>query len=113
MLAPVVDLDSAEYAGNIGLVLNTTSVQHVLTTAVPLAAYFALNNKTFPLNIVESHIAYKLEVKSIHINTVSLGTPVFEQVNGTSKLHVRLTNVDIDTNIDGGFYVLHFIPFHA
>ena len=51
----------APTVGNIGLVLNTTSVEHVLTTALPLACYFALTNKTIELNITEkSSWQYKL-----------------------------------------------------
>lgn len=113
MLAPATDVATTPLAGNIGLVLNTTSVQHVLTTALPLAAYFGLNNKTIPLNIKESSIFYKLTLNSIHINTVSLGMPVFEKYDDTQKLHVNLSNINIDTDIDGEFSVLHIIPFKA
>ena len=110
----LANLETAPTAGNIGLVLNTTSVEHVLTTALPLAIYFALNNKTIDLNITDSSsMLYKLTLKSVHINTVSAGHPIFEQVNGTDKIHFRLSDIDIDTNVDGEVDALHFIPFKA
>jgi hypothetical protein len=97
--------------GNIGLVLNTTSMEHVLTTALPLACYYALNNKTIDLNISDSSSwLYTLELNSVHIEKVSLGMPVFEQVKGTDKIHVHLTGINIDTDIDGKVTALHFIP---
>ena len=89
-------------AGNIGLVLNTTSVENVMTIAMPLACYFALNNKTVELNVSESSsIFYKLTLNSMHINTVTLGKPVFEQGDDANKIHVQLTNIDIDAEVDG------------
>jgi len=42
-----------------------------------------------------------------------LGQPVFEQVEGTDKIHVHLSGIDIDTDIDGEVDALHFIPFKA
>jgi len=110
----LANLDIAPTAGNIGLVLNTTSVEHVLTTALPLAVYYGLNNKTINLDITESSsILYKLNLKSVHIKKVSLGQPVFEQVKGTDKIHVQLSGIDIDTDIDGEVDAFHFIPFKA
>jgi len=110
----LANLDIAPTAGNIGLVLNTTSVEHVLTTALPLAVYYGLNNKTINLDITESSsILYKVNLKSVHIKKVSLGQPVFEQVKGTDKIHVQLSGIDIDTDIDGEVDAFHFIPFKA
>lgn len=110
----LANLDIAPTAGNIGLVLNTTSVEHVLTTALPLAVYYGLNNKTINLDITESSsILYKLNLKSVHIKKVSLGQPVFEQVKGSDKIHVQLSGIDIDTDIDGEVDAFHFIPFKA
>lgn len=75
----LANFETKPTAGNIGLVLNTTSTEHILQTALPLAAYFALNNKTIDLNIEESSsILYKLSLKSVHLNTVDVGKPVFE-----------------------------------
>jgi len=54
-----------------------------MTTALPLACYFALNNKTIDVNYVDSSTFYKLDIKSIHIDKVSLGKPIFEQIAGT------------------------------
>lgn len=86
----------------------------MLQTAVPLVCYFALKNKTIELNITDdSSYLYKFVLDSIHINQVSLGTPVFEQLNGTDKLHVRLSNVNVDADINGEVDGLHLIPFKA
>jgi len=48
-------------------VLNTTSVEHILTTALPLAVYYGLNNKTIKLDITESSTFYKMQLNSVHI----------------------------------------------
>ena len=109
----LANLDTKPMAGNIGLVLNTTSVEHILTTALPLAVYYGLNNKTIKLDITESSTLYKMQLKSVHIKKVSLGQPVFEQVKGSDKIHVHLSGIDIDTDIDGEVDALHFIPFKA
>jgi hypothetical protein len=54
-----------------------------MTIALPLACYYALNNKTIDVNYVESSTLYKLDIKSIHIDKVKLGKPIFEQIAGT------------------------------
>jgi hypothetical protein len=75
----LANVDIAPMAGNIGLVLNATSVEHVLTTALPLAVYYGLNNKTIELDISDSSsYLYKLNLKSVHIKKVGMGLPVFE-----------------------------------
>lgn len=99
--------------GRIGLVLNTTSVEHLLSTALPLACYFALNNKTIQVGLSEKSLLGTLTLESLHINTVSVGQPVFEQINGTSKLHVHLSKINIDSDIDGEVKALNIIPFKA
>jgi hypothetical protein len=77
-------------------VLNTTSVENVLTTAVPLACYFALNNKTIALNYSDSTSwLYKIELNSLHIETVTLGKPMFEGVKGSNKIHLHLTGINM------------------
>ena len=109
----LANLEIQPQAGNIGLVLNTTSTEHILQTAIPLACYFALNNKTINLNIEEKSLLYKLTLKSVHLNTVDIGSPVFEQVPGTDKIHVNLSGINIDSIIDGEVDALGFITFKA
>lgn len=88
--------------GDIGLVLNVTSVEHILTTALPLACYFGLTNKTLNVNYHKESLFYSLNINSIHINSVSLNPkPVFEQEPGTDKLHARLSDIKLNADISG------------
>lgn len=88
-------------------------MEHILQTAIPLACYFALNNKTINLDYVEKSFLYTLNFKSVHLNTVEIGMPQFEQVPGTDKVHVKLSGINIDTVIDGEVDALGFIPIKA
>jgi hypothetical protein len=78
--AVAAKLETSPMPGSVGVVLNTTSVEHLMATALPLACYFALNNKTFDLNIDDKQsYLYHLKLKSMHINKVAIGKPsVFE-----------------------------------
>jgi hypothetical protein len=86
-----------------------------MATALPLACYFGLNNQTFDLNIDERKwFLYRIVLKSMHINTVSVAKPtVFEQLPGTDKIHMKLDQVSIDLTLDGAIYAFTLIPIEA
>jgi hypothetical protein len=46
-------------------------VNNMLKTFVPIMSYFMLNNKTIECDIKESSFLYSLDIKSIHIDTIS------------------------------------------
>jgi len=75
--------------------LNTTSVNNVFKTLIPIGAYFGLNNKTFDVNIVDSSsIFYKLILNKIHVVDASgFTTTVFEEVTGTNQIHVKVAGI--------------------
>ena len=94
--------------------LNTTSIDNIMQTFVPIMAYFALNGKSFPLNITESGLLYKFTFKNLTILEASGFTEkVFEYVEGTDKIHCRIAGVNVSTLIDADLEALHFIPFKA
>jgi len=73
-----------------------------------------LNNKTFDLNLHDSSFLYVLDIKSIHIDTITGFKDIkFEYVEGTDKLHVHMDQIDATIEIDGTFKGLHFIPMDA
>jgi hypothetical protein len=67
-----------------------------MATALPLALYFGLNNKTFNLKIDDhSSWFYNIKLKSMHIDSASVGAPsVFEQLPGTDKIHIKISKID-------------------
>lgn len=97
--------------GSIGLVLNTTSVEHLMATALPLACYFGLNNKTIKLDIDSKSSFYHLILNSMHIGKVNVGKPsVFEQIPGTDQIKVKITEITADIELDGKVYLAYLIP---
>jgi hypothetical protein len=76
-LASVVFADATP--GSIGLVLNDTSVNHLIATFIPILAYYSLNNKTIDINYEEKTYLYKFDLKSVHLITVTgFTTKIFE-----------------------------------
>jgi hypothetical protein len=93
------------------MVLNTTSVEHLMTTALPLACYFALNNKTFDLKLDQKSMFYHLILNSMHLDTVSVGAgTVFEQLPGTDKIHMKISGINADVELNGKIYLGRLIP---
>ena len=95
--------------------LNTTSINNIMQTFVPLLSYFVLNNQTFNLNITEEvPVLYTFTLDNIHINTVGgFTTKIFENVPGTNKLHVKLGGIDVDCDVNAELKALYFIPFKS
>lgn len=101
-------------AGSIGIVLNDTSVNHLMATFIPIMAYYGLNNKTIEIDYEEKTYLYKFDLKQIHLITVTgFTTKIFEQVAGTDKIHVKIGGININMDIDGELDALYFIPFKA
>ena len=101
-------------AGALSAYINTTSINNMMQTFVPILSYYMLNNHTFVTNITESSILYKLTLDSVHINTVSgFKTKKFFMVPGTDKVQVVLSGIDASVLLDGSFSALHFIPMDA
>jgi len=99
--------------GALSLMLNATSINNLMTVAVPLASYFELNNHTFELGVKEKTFLYELDLDNVHVNDVGTGTPKFEYMDGTDKIHVSFDGVSVDMDVQGKFEALHFIPLEA
>ena len=111
-IAPLEDIKPR--AGAISMSLNTTSIDHLMQTFVPILAYFSLNGKSFPLNVTESGLLYKFTFKNLTVVEASGFTEkVFEYIEGTDKIHCRIGGVNVSTIIDADLEALHFIPFKA
>jgi hypothetical protein len=66
------------------MVLNTTSVNHVVSSLIPIISYYVLNNQTYQLNLTKSGYLYKFTFDTLHINTVNgFTTKIFEEIPGT------------------------------
>ena len=106
--------DVTATAGSIGMVLNATSVNHVVSSLIPIISYYALNNQTYQLNLTESSYLYKFTFNTLHINTVNgFTTKIFEEIPGTDKIHVKLGGINASMNIDAELDALYFIPFKS
>jgi len=80
VVAHVIGNDIGEVAprpGAVSMSLNTTSVNNIMQTFVPIMAYFALNGKSFPLDISESGWLYSF---NFHNLTVVEATGFTEKV---------------------------------
>jgi len=100
--------------GAVSLYLNTTSVNNMMQTFVPLIAYFSLNDHTFNTNIKESTYLYKFDMEKITIKKASGFTEkTFEYIPGTDKIHAHLGGIDLETYVDATLDALHFIPFES
>ena len=107
-------MTDAPVPGALSMYLNTTSINNVMATFVPIMSYYALNNKTIPMDVHEKNFLYTLDLSQVHINTVSgYTTKVFEEIPGTDKIHVKLGGIDIDMTVDGEIKALHIIPMKA
>lgn len=81
---------------------------------MPILSYFALNNKTFDLNLTTSGFGYSMSLDSIHVVTVSgFTTKIFENYNNTDQLHVRIGGIDASVDVNGELDALYFIPLRA
>ena len=76
-LASVVFADAT--AGSLGMVLNDTSVNHLIATFIPILAYYSLNNKTIDIDYEEKTYLYKFDLNQIHLIAVTgFTTKIFE-----------------------------------
>ena len=94
--------------------LNSTSINNIMNTFVPIMAYFVLNNHTFEINEKLSGPGYKLDLESIHIiEAKGFKVKEFQNIPGTDMVHVKVGGVDITTTVDAELDALYFIPFKA
>jgi hypothetical protein len=94
--------------------LNATSVSNIMQTFVPIMAYFALNGKSFPLNVSESGLLYSFTFNNLTVvEATGFTEKVFEFIEGTDKIHCRIGGVNVSTIIDADLEALHLIPFKA
>ena len=70
--------------GGLGLSFNSTSIQNIMNTFVPIMSYFVLNNHTFDINQEIKGTGYKLDLKSIHIiEAKGFTVKQFQNIPGT------------------------------
>jgi len=100
--------------GAVSMSLNTTSVNNIMQTFVPIMAYFALNGKSFPLDIRESGWLYSFTFNNLTVvEATGFTEKVFQYIEGTDKIHCRIGGVNVSTIIDADLEALHLIPFKA
>ena len=100
--------------GALTLSVNTTSVNNLIQTFVPIMAYFSLQNQTFNIDLVKKNFFYEFDLKDIHVNTATGFTEKkFEYVPGTDKIHAHIGGVNLTTLVDADLKALHIIPFES
>jgi hypothetical protein len=111
-IASAVELTSlprpltAAQAGAFELYMNTTSLNNMVQTLVPILSYYMINNKTIDLDYHSKTFWYKLDMDYIHIDTVNYGPKSFEMEPGTDKLKLAFSGVDIEMQVSGGISLL-------
>jgi hypothetical protein len=73
-----------------------------------------INNKTLPVNYVETGWFYKLAIESIHINTFD-GFQQKEVVflPNSNTVRILFSGINVNMDIEGSVYALHVVPFHT
>lgn len=98
--------------GAMSLYLNVTGMNNLLQTAVPIFAYYALNDQTYDLNIVEKSLLYTFTFESIHFNEATAATEKkFEYIPGTDKIHCHIGGFNLSAEVNAEFKALKIIPF--
>ena len=113
-VAVLLPKNATPVPGALSMSLNTTSINNMLQTFIPILSYYMLNNKTIELDIHESSLLYTFDLKEIHLDTVEgFTTKDFKEIEGTDKIQVHLGGIDVSMDITGSLKALHFIPFDA
>ena len=109
-----IELKTGEKPGALELYLNTTSINNMMQTFVPILSYYMLNNKTYELDIHQSTILYSFDLDKILLNNATgFTTKEISNIPGTDKVHVKIGGVDVQMDLDGKLNALHFIPLEA
>ena len=98
--------------GAVSLYANTTSINNLMQTAVPIFAYYALNNQTYDLGITEKSLLYTFNFESIHFKEATAATEKkFEYIPGTDKIHCHIGGFNLSALVNAEFKALKVIPF--
>lgn len=99
--------------GAISSTLRISSVNNILSTFVPILSYYILNNKTMTLDFEESGFGYKIDIDSIHLNTVD-GWKVkdIEFLDDKNTVRVHYSGINVNSQIDGQITALWLIKLH-
>jgi hypothetical protein len=83
-LSMILANGSVPAPGALGMSLNSTSIQNIMNTFVPILSYFVLNNHTFEINQEMKGPGYKLDLDSIQIiEATGFTVKKFENIPGT------------------------------
>jgi hypothetical protein len=88
-------------------------MNNIMQTFVPIFAYYALNNQTYPMDIVEKDLLNTLTLSSIHFNEATAATEKkFEYIPGTDKLHAHVSGFNLSSLVNGNLHIpFKTIPF--
>ena len=97
-------------AGAFDLYVNTTSVNNMLQTFVPILGYFMLNDHDFNLSYHSGGFFYSINLDDLHVDTVDFGDKIFEMEPGSDKLLLKMSGINASLHITGSVKLLDFIP---
>lgn len=101
------------HSGALSMYLNATSFEHLIQLGLPIASQVMLTNKTFETNIHQSAWYWKLDLDQLVVNNLTIGSELMEIAEGTNKLHVKLSEIEVHVDPKGSIDILHFIPLWA
>lgn len=105
---------TAAQAGALELYFNTTSINNMLQSFIPILSYYVLQNQTFNVDYHSKSFFYKLDLDSVHVDQVTGFTEkTFEMEPGTDILHCKIGGIDVDVELNGDLKLLEFIPMTA
>ena len=94
--------NSAPLPGALQSTVSVQSVNHILSTFVPILSYYMLNNKTMELNLEDSGFGYKVEIDDIHIVSVDgWTTKDVEFLPNSNTVRLLFSGINIQSYIDG------------
>jgi hypothetical protein len=65
------------------------------------------------LNYHQGGFGYSIDVNSIHINTLNINDKYIKVLPDSRKVRLYLSNIDIDSTLDGKMNMIGFITLNA
>jgi hypothetical protein len=100
--------------GALSASISATSINQIFQR-LPVVVFTSLLNTPFEINYTMSSWLYKFEIKDFIFNTLDgfYQDIVFEEIPGTSKIHVSFKHINAQMKIDAELDALYFIPFKS
>jgi len=98
--------------GALELYFNTTGLNNLWQTAVPIGAYFGLDGAVFNSTLEDDSWFYTFILNNVTIVQANGFTEkILDYDEGTNNFHVRVAGINLETLVNAEFKALNVIPF--